>query len=53
MGKKLDEAFYRLRSEAEHHTKLSVARGRDAFEAGFANGFVEALRIISEIRDRN
>jgi len=49
MGDKLEEAFVRLRSEAEHHTKLAQTRD-DAYENGFAQGFAEALRIVAEIR---
>jgi hypothetical protein len=50
MGKKLDEAYYCLSAEANHHIRLSQARD-DAYENGFANGFVEALRIVQAIRD--
>jgi len=51
MGKKLDEAHSRLWTEAQHHTRLSLTRD-DPYETGFANGFVEAMRIIAEIRNR-
>ena len=51
MGKKLDEAFNRLWIETQHHTRLSLTRD-DPYETGFANGFVEAMRIIAEIRNR-
>jgi hypothetical protein len=50
MSKKIDEAFYKLQSEAQHHIKLSQAR-EDDFENGFAQGMAEALRIIAAIRD--
>lgn len=49
MGDKIEEAFIRLRAEAEHHTHLAQTRD-DAFENGFAQGFAEALRIVAEIR---
>jgi len=50
MGKKLDEAYYQLRNEAEHHTKLALAKQTE-FENGFAMGFTEAVRIIMNIRE--
>ena len=50
MGKKLDEAYYRLSVESNHHIRLSQARA-DEYENGFASGFVEALRIVQAIRD--
>jgi len=50
MGKKLDEAYFRLSNETRHHTKLAMAR-QDDFENGFAQGFSEALRIVASIRD--
>jgi len=49
VGEKIEEAYVRLRTEAEHHTRLAQARD-DAFENGFAQGFAEALRIVAEIR---
>ena len=49
MGEKIEEAYVRLRTEAEHHTKLAQTRD-DAYENGFAQGFAEALRIVAEIR---
>lgn len=51
MGAKLDEAYYRLQSEANHHTKLALAKPSD-YENGFAQGFIEALRIVMQIRDK-
>ena len=51
MGRKLDEAYYRLKNEARHHTKLAGVRN-DVYENGFAMGFTEALRIVEVIRDR-
>ena len=48
--KKIDEAFFRLRSEAEHHVKLSQVRDDD-FENGFAQGMSEAFRIVASVRD--
>ena len=51
MGKKIDEAPSRIWIEAQHHSRLSLARD-DLYETGFANGFAEALRIIAEIRNR-
>ena len=51
MGKKLDEAHSRLWTEAQHHVRLSLTRD-DPYETGFANGVVEAMRIIAEIRNR-
>ncbi len=50
MSKKIDEAFFQLRKEAEHHLKLAQARSDD-FENGFAQGMSEALRIVAGIRD--
>jgi hypothetical protein len=50
MGKKLDEAFYQLSAQARHHTVLAVARQTE-YDNAFANGFVEALRIVQGIRD--
>ena len=50
MTKKIDEAFFKLRSEAEHHVKLSQVRDDD-FENGFAQGMSEAFRIVASIRD--
>ena len=50
MGKKLDEAYYRLQNEAKHHTKLALAK-QSEFENGFAMGFTEALRIVVAIRE--
>jgi hypothetical protein len=35
MSKKIDEAFFQLRVEAEHHLRLAVARD-DNYENGFA-----------------
>jgi hypothetical protein len=49
MGKKLDEAYYRLLAEANHHTRLAQAKDEE-YENGFASGFVEALRIVVGIR---
>lgn len=51
MGKKLDEAHRRICIETRHHIRLSLTRG-DQYEIGFANGFAEALRIVTEIRNR-
>jgi hypothetical protein len=51
MGKKLDEAYYRLLAEANHHTRLAQAKDED-YENGFALGFVEALRIVASIREQ-
>jgi UTP-glucose-1-phosphate uridylyltransferase len=51
MGKKIDDAFSKLLSESRHHTKLSQVRG-DPFECGFANGFVEAMRIVDQVRNK-
>jgi len=50
MNKKIEDAFTQLRSEAEHHLRLSQARSDD-FENGFAQGMSEALRIVAAIRD--
>jgi len=50
MGKKLDEAYYRLLSESNHHNRLAQARGTDA-DNQFAMGFWEALQIVVAIRD--
>ncbi|MEI6855369.1 MAG: hypothetical protein WCK12_04700 [Acidimicrobiaceae bacterium] len=50
MSKKIDEAFYKLQSEAQHHIKLSQAR-KDEYENGFAQGMAEALRIVATIRE--
>jgi|APCry1669189768_1035252.scaffolds.fasta_scaffold26905_1 hypothetical protein len=50
MSKKIDEAFYKLQSEAQHHIKLSTAR-QDEYENGFAQGMAEALRIVATIRE--
>ena len=50
MSKKIDEAFYKLQSEAQHHIKLSQAR-EDEYENGFAQGMAEALRIVATIRE--
>lgn len=52
MSKKIDEAFYKLQSEAQHHIKLSQAR-QDEYENGFAQGMSEALRIVAAIRESN
>jgi len=49
MGKKLDEAYYAIRAQAEHHTKLAQVRGGE-YDTGFAQAFYEALVIISKIR---
>jgi hypothetical protein len=51
MGKKLNEAVVRLQNEAEHHTKLALAKQTD-YENGFAMGFTEALNIAREIQQR-
>jgi hypothetical protein len=50
MGKKLDEAYYRLLSESNHHNRLAQARGTDT-DNQFAMGFWEALQIVVAIRD--
>jgi hypothetical protein len=50
MGKKLDEAYYKLLNEAEHHTRLAFAKQTE-FENGFAQGFTEAVRIVRAIRE--
>jgi len=50
MGKKLEEVYFRLSNETRHHTKLALAKQED-FENGFAQGFAEALRIVTSIRD--
>jgi hypothetical protein len=50
MGKKIDEAFYRLTTEANHHIRLSQTRNTE-YDNGFAQGFVEALRIVSSARE--
>jgi hypothetical protein len=47
---KIDEAFYQLQHESQHHLKLSLARQSD-FENGFAQGMLEALRIVAAIRN--
>ena len=52
MGEKIEEAYIRLRVEAEHRTKLAQARD-DALENGLALGFSEATRIVGEIRSRH
>ena len=52
MSNKIDEAFYKLQSEAQHHIKLSQAR-QDEYENGFAQGMSEALRIVAAIRESN
>jgi len=49
MGKKIDEAFYRIKAESEHHTRLAQAKNTD-YENGFAQGFFEALMILMKIR---
>jgi hypothetical protein len=51
MGNKIDEAFYQLQNELKHYTKLSTSRPSNLFDAGFANGFAEAIRIVQKIRD--
>ena len=51
MGRKIDEAFYRLSVEANHHIRLSQTKQED-YENGFAQGFVEALRIVGNIRNQ-
>ena len=51
MGKKLNEAVNRLQNEAEHHTRLALAKKTD-YENGFAQGFTEAMRIAREIQQR-
>lgn len=51
MGKKLDEAYYPLLAEANHHTRLAQAKDED-YENGFALGFVEALRIVASLREQ-
>ena len=50
MGKKLDEAYTRLANEANHHTKLALAK-KTEFENGFAMGFTEAVRIVLAIKE--
>ena len=50
MGKKIDEAYYRLTTEANHHIRLSQTRNSE-YDNGFAQGFVEALRIVQSARD--
>ena len=50
MGKKIEEAYFRLSNETRHHTKLALAKQTD-YENGFASGFAEALRIVAAIRD--
>jgi hypothetical protein len=52
MGKKLNEAYSLIRVEAEHYLRLSQSRPDNVFDAGFASGYAEALRIISSIRNR-
>jgi len=49
MGKKIDQAYERLFNETNHYTKLAQTRD-NAWDAGFASGFAEALRIIQSIR---
>lgn len=49
MGKKLDEAYSLIRAQAEHHLKLSQKRDTE-YDSGFAQGFYEALLIVSKIR---
>jgi hypothetical protein len=50
MGKKIEEACFLLQNEARHHTKLALVK-QDVYENGFAMGFTEALRIVSQVRD--
>ena len=50
MSQKIDDAFYRLQQESQHHLKLSLARESE-FENGFAQGLLEAFRIVAAIRD--
>ena len=50
MGKKIEEAYFRLQNEARHHTKLALVK-QDVYENGFAMGFTEALRIVIQVRD--
>jgi len=49
MGKKLDEAYYKIRTQAEHHMRLSQQRD-EAYDKGFAQAYYEALIIITDIR---
>jgi len=52
MGKKLDEAYFRLSNEVRHHIKLAAVKN-DLYESGFAQGFAEALRIVESIRRKH
>jgi flagellar biosynthesis/type III secretory pathway protein FliH len=51
VGRKLNEAVEILSNEANHHTKLALAKQTE-FENGFAQGFTEALRIARNIQQR-
>lgn len=51
MGKKLDEAYYKIKAQAEHHMRLAQDR-EGKYDTGFAQGYYEALIIITEIRNR-
>lgn len=51
MGKKLDEAYYKVKAQAEHHMRLSQVRDEN-YDKGFAQAFYEALIIISDIRNK-
>jgi len=50
MGKKIDRAYELIQAQAKHHLHLSQSRRTD-FDAGFANGFAEALRIVAQARE--
>ena len=50
MGKKLDEAYYRLVNETEHYLRLAQSRGTE-YDNGVAEGIAEALRLVSNVRN--
>jgi hypothetical protein len=50
MGKKLDEAYYRLVNETDHYLRLAQTRGTE-YDNGLAEGFAEALRLVSNVRN--
>jgi hypothetical protein len=50
MGKKLEEAFFRIRMEATHALNHSLQASTD-YNNGFAQGYAEALRILHQVRE--
>ena len=50
MGRKLDKVYEKVLAETVHATNRAIVRD-DRWDQGFAQGFAEALRIITSERE--